>query len=100
MIRIEAPKGDIKRESKKVTKDISATIYVSETGLLIDIDDSKIKKYKTFIKIETNFDGVTKNEILEMIGYEEALTSEQVTEQFEILKKNASEIKKTNTLHS
>ena len=95
MIRIAAPKDDLKTETKKVSKSISVTVYVSETGLIVDEGHSKITKYKTYV-IEHN----DANEVLEELGYEEAMTPEQINEQFEIYRKDAERSEKTGSMHS
>ena len=48
MIQVTAPKNDLV-EYETFSEDLNAIIYVSKTGLVVDIDDSKIKKYKTFV---------------------------------------------------
>ena len=102
MIQVTAPKNDLV-EYKTFSKDFAAVIYVSKTGLVVDIDDSKIKKYKTFVIVKNkNTDSPTYDpaDIKDMLGYEEALTKEQADEQFEILQKNEKTTKKTNSMHS
>ena len=102
MIKVTAPKDDL-TEYYSVDGDLNAIIYVSPTGLVVDIDDSKIKKYKTFVIVKNkNTDSPTYDpaDIKDMLGYEEALTKEQVEEQFNILSKDAKTTKKTNSMHS
>ena len=102
MIQVTAPKNDL-TEYYSVDKDFAAVIYVSPTGLIVDIDSSKIKKYKTFVIVKyQNINDSTHDpaDIKDMLGYEEALTKEQADEQFEILQKNEKTTKKTNSMHS
>jgi len=102
MIKVTAPKDDL-IEYKTLDKDFHATIYISPTGLVVDIDGSKIKKYKTFVIVKgKNIDSITNDssDVKDMLGYEEALTKKQVEEQFDILKKDDNITKKTNSMHS
>ena len=102
MIQVTAPKNDLV-EYETFSEDFNAIIYVSKTGLVVDIDDSKIKKYKTFVIVKyQNINDSTHDpaDIKDMLGYEEALTKEQTDEQFEILQKNEKTTKKTNSMHS
>ena len=95
MIQIAAPKNDLRTETKKVSKNISVTIYVSETGLVVDQGHSKVTKYKSYV-VEYN----DSNEVLEELGYEEAMNSEQIEEQFEIYRKDAKRSEETGSMHS
>ena len=102
MIQITAPKNDLTKHYL-VAKNFAAVIYVSPTGLIVDIDGSKIKKYKTFIMVKyQNINDSTHDpsDVKDMIGYKEALTDEQREEQFDILSKDAKTTKKTNSMHS
>ena len=98
MIQVKANKES---ELFKTTQDIGyeqeTIIYTSEDKLNITIDNDKIPaKYRTFVII------IDKDNVREIsvMGYEETLSKKQIKEQFEILSKDASEIKKANTLHS
>ena len=97
MIKVKSINNDLKKEIKDIGYELETTIYTSEDKLNITIDNDKLPpKYKTFVVV-TNKDN--KRE-LNIMGYEETLSKKQIKEQFEILSKDASEIKKANTLHS
>ena len=97
MIKVKSINNDLKKEIKDIGYELETTIYTSEDKLNITIDNDKLPpKYKTFVVVT---DKDNKRE-LNIMGYEETLSKKQIKEQFEILSKDASEIKKANTLHS
>ena len=97
MIKVKSINNDLKKEIKDIGYELETTIYTSEDKLNITIDNDKLPpKYKTFVVV-TDKDNVRE---ISVMGYEETLSKKQIKEQFEILSKDASEIKKANTLHS
>ena len=98
MIQVKANKeSELFKTTQDIGYELETTIYTSEDKLNIVIDNDKLPpKYKTFVVVT---DKDNKRE-LNIMGYEVTLSKKQIKEQFEILSKDASEIKKANTLHS
>ena len=98
MIQVKANKeSELFKTTQDIGYELETIIYTSEDKLNITIDNDKLPpKYKTFVVVT---DKDNKRE-LNIMGYEETLSKKQIKEQFEILSKDASEIKKANTLHS
>ena len=98
MIQVKANKeSELFKTTQDIGYELETIIYTSEDKLNITIDNDKIPaKYRTFVII------IDKDNVREIsvMGYEETLSKKQIKEQFEILSKDASEIKKANTLHS
>ena len=88
-------KSDIREYKEGIGENMYAQVYVSDKELKVEIDDAKFKKYKSFV---TATDMET-DEYVEMLGYVDTMTEDQVKEQFEILTKNAKGLKKANSLH-
>lgn len=88
-------KADIREYKEGIGENMYAQVYVSDQELKVEINDTKFKKYKSFV---TATDMET-DEYIEMLGYVDTMTEDQVKEQFEILTKNAKGLKKANSLH-
>ncbi|MAH51473.1 hypothetical protein CMI37_37000 [Candidatus Pacearchaeota archaeon] len=95
MIRALAKNGTVDKQEQKLDDELTATIFVSDVKMSIETDHGKINKYKSFILV-TNTEG---QELL-MLGYQDQLSPEQIDEQFKILKDDAENIKKADSLHS